>query len=178
MNRRSAFPLVLFLGVASIPAASFGLSHSQSTTLQGVPESTDCPIDMRVQFQSPYGAARPVDKAHADENGLQLHIDLGNLKSVAIVGADVTVHGFTTKGRVSPARVSQADASDITKDIYLHFKVNGKTNASADIQLDGFGAVRYVELNSVHYADGSTWRSSAQRTCHVAPDAAMLISSR
>jgi hypothetical protein len=177
MNYRGALFLALLFGLASTATMILGQDSSQSAFLRAVPASTDCPINMRAQLRS-RGETRPVGQAQTGGNGQKLHIALTNLKSVGIVGAEITVHGFITRGRVSPAQASQAVASEITKKINLVLKVNGKEDASTDIWLSGFATVSLIELDSVRYADRSTWHSSSQKTCHVGLDSPMLISSR
>jgi hypothetical protein len=108
----------------------------------------------------------------------KIELTLSNSKPKDIVGAEITVHGFNGKGHMTPARSGQAEPSEITKTIKLKLTVGGKEDASADLSLDAFSAVNLVDLDSISYADGSTWRSSDLQTCHVVPDGMMLISSR
>jgi hypothetical protein len=39
----------------------------------------------------------------------------------------------------------------------------------------GFTSVRWIDLDSITYADGSMWHSSPQRKCQVVPDRFMLV---
>jgi hypothetical protein len=78
---------------------------------------------------------------------------------------------------LSPAQAAQ-DRSAIAKSIDLKVKVEPKSQTTTDIMLPGFTSVSVIDVDMVHYAGGSTWRSTADRRCQVAPDGVMLISRR
>ncbi len=169
---------LLLLASATLLAQSSAASGTQSTVLRLPPASTACPVGMRAQHVTGLGAAIAVEGKKRVGPVQEIHLTLSNSKPKDIVGAEITVHGFNGKAHMTPARTAQAEPSEITKTIRLKLTVGGKEDASTDLSLNAFSAVSLVDLDSVNYADGSTWRSSDLQTCHVVPDGMMLISSR
>ena len=50
--------------------------------------------------------------------------------------------------------------------------------ASSDLSLSRFTAVTSVDLNSITYADGTTWHTSSPAACSITPDLIMLVAAR
>jgi hypothetical protein len=93
-----------------------------------------------------------------------------------IVGAQITVHGFSDKWRA--IRLAGAtDAPDLTKKVNVVLNVKGNNHASSDLSLNRFTSVAYVDLNSLTYADGATWQASSPGACSVTPDPFMLVTA-
>jgi hypothetical protein len=103
---------------------------------------------------------------------------LTNSNPHAIVGMQITVHGFPAKARVIPTLSTESDTSELKQTIDLKINVGSNQNASTDLRLRAFTAVRLLDVDSVDYADGSTWHASTHQTCHVEPDGFMLVSNR
>jgi hypothetical protein len=101
----------------------------------------------------------------------------GESDSSAILSIKVTVRGTTPRARILPT--SQAGMSDaaMTFDLRADQANTNKANAVAsDLLLRGFTSVQTIDLESVTYADGSSWVASATRSCSITPDNLMLIS--
>lgn len=169
------FPVVL--GSMTLLAQSSAQHDSHPSVASVGSVSMDCPIDMRAQRQSGVGAVVPT----ADRNKgpvQELAFTLKNSTPKEIVDLQITVHGINSKGRVSPLKTSSADSSQIQKSLDLKLKIGPESRTSTTLVLPGFTAVRSIELDSVNYAGGSSWRSSTVHSCHIYPDATMLISKR
>jgi hypothetical protein len=176
MNRVPAVSLVLLFGSMTVTAQSLVLDR-QPAVLNGVPMSSDCPIGMRVEQQ---GAGEQMLRANSDRpKGIaqQLQVIMSNSSSLGIVGARITAHGFAAKTHSLPAQYPRTGSPELTKTVDLKLTMSSGS-AYSDIRLPGFTAVSVIDLDSVTYADGSTWHSSAGKTCHAVPDRMMLISSR
>lgn len=149
-----------------------------------------CPIDMHVR-QGIGGGMIAVD-----ENGMKrrvfaprLRLFLNDLRpgksDQQIISAKVTVHGSNGKARVHPVDAnadSDAGGNGDLKSGVVQRTLNvdlgnwGEPGASGDFRLPGFISTSRVDLESVTYQDGSTWKLSGTETCHVAPDFLMLVS--
>lgn len=170
----------LVLGSMMLLAQSSGREVSQSVVATVVPGSTNCPIDIHAQKNLGVGQLQKLPASN-DQNrgpGQTLHLTLTNSTFSQIVGVRMTAYGHNSQGQVTPARTAADDSSTIKKTLDLKLKVDPKSDASASILLTGFTAVTYINVDSIRYAGGSTWHPSALQTCHVVPDATMLISSR
>jgi hypothetical protein len=55
--------------------------------------------------------------------------------------------------------------------------VKGNRPITTDLSLSHFTAVTSIDLDSITYADGSTWRSASAGACSVVPDKRMLIAA-
>ncbi|MHB1960186.1 MAG: hypothetical protein ACYCO5_14330 [Acidobacteriaceae bacterium] len=180
MKLAGAFSLALVLGSLTLPAQSSGRHDTQPAVATVVPGSSNCPVDIRAQKNLGAGQLQTLP-AGSDRNpglGQNLHLTLTNSTFAQIIGVRITAYGLNSKGQVTPARTTADDSSAIKKTLDLKLKVEPKSNASTDILLTGFTSVAYINVDSIRYADGSTWTPSAAHTCHVVPDAAMLISRR
>ncbi len=107
-----------------------------------------------------------------------LRLTLDNSTDSEIVAVRVTAYGLNATGQVTPAEATSNPSSAMQKSFDLKLKVDPKSIGSADIVLSGFTSVTFLKIDSIRYAGGSTWQTTAQQTCRVIPDAAMLISSR
>jgi hypothetical protein len=105
-------------------------------------------------------------------------VTMSNSRSIDIVGAQITARGFDAKTRYSPAQYPRAASPDLTKTVDFDLTVKSKGNESTDLRLARFTAVTWIDLDSVTYADGSTWHASAGKTCRVVPDLMRLVSTR
>jgi hypothetical protein len=79
-----------------------------------------------------------------------------------------------------PATESASGSSDgtITRTLHLNLTLDPNANASADLTLKSFTSVTRIDLDTIDYADGSSWKSSTAQACRIAPDGLMLIGSR
>jgi hypothetical protein len=148
-------------------------TECKTTVAQG------CPVDMRVR-QRMGGAA-----VAADENGVKrrmfaqrLRLLLNDLRpdmaGRKVVSATVTVHGTGVKARMQHAG-SGNDRDSIVKTLSVDLANWGEPGFSGDLFVPGFTSTSRVDLESVTYDDGSTWKLSKNESCRVAPDPMMLI---
>jgi hypothetical protein len=103
-----------------------------------------------------------------------LHLTMTNFLSQDIVSAQITVHGFSDKWRVIPLS-NESPAPDLAKTVDVALNVKGNGHASSDLSLSRLTAVAAIDVNSVTYADGSTWHTSSPGACSVTPDGFMLV---
>jgi len=194
MGRASILPLVflsssaLLLGQQPLPKQTVGtasLAHARSA-------ATNCPVAVKASLgfggtsvlnagpsinghpasQEPEGAAKPPVKA-----GSLLHLDVSNPSSRDIVGAKFTAHGFSRKWRIIDLS-DPSNAPDLAKTVDVALDVRGKGHASSDLSLTNFTAIiTTIDLDSITYADGSTWRASSPGSCSIVPSMVMRIAA-
>ena len=172
--------IAVVLGSMTSPAQGSGRNASQPAVAGVVARSTDCPVEIRAQKD--IGAVQLQQVPAKEQQNLapsqNLHLTLTNSTYSEILGVRVTAYGLNAKGQVTPARAAANAPPAIQKTFDLKLKVDPKSMGSVDLVLTGFSSVTFLNVDSIRYAGGSTWQPSAQRTCHVVPDATMLISSR
>jgi hypothetical protein len=95
-----------------------------------------------------------------------VQLNLKNTNSVAIIAERFTFHGITTRDESWPA-LQQAYAK--TLEIERNVTVDAGQEVPVDSLLTGFSDVKHIELNSVTYADGTSWQPIDGETCIVTP---------
>ncbi len=86
-------------------------------------------------------------------------ITLKNLKSTPIVLERITAHfGSETPTSGAPFEMEHK------------VEVDGKQQAFFVEAFSGSNSVTYIELNSVRYADGSSWQPSTGAVCEINPE--------
>lgn len=95
-----------------------------------------------------------------------------------VISATATAHGFGGQPRaelVSPGPNSRGNGSSgPTRNLQLRF--NAKDGSSvAELWLPSFGAVRWLDLNSITWSDGSSWKPARGQSCTVTPSLFMLV---
>lgn len=108
-----------------------------------------------------------------------VRLTVANLQGKDIVGATVTVRGYDTNPRLAPLRSGQAvPTPELAKTLVLKLNVASGKNGETDLTMQRFGSVSGVDLESLEYADGTSWHAPAERVCHVEPSLMMLVGSR
>jgi hypothetical protein len=108
----------------------------------------------------------------------QLHLDVSNPSSRDIVAAKFTAHGFSRKLRViDPSDPS--NAPDLWKTVDVTLDVQGKSHASTVLSMAHFTAIlTSIDVDSVTYADGTSWQAPSPGACSIIPNLVMRISAQ
>jgi hypothetical protein len=147
-------------------------------------EGHNCPIYMRAQQRSGEDLLRTSQSGGTPEvkpvgPTQRIHLILGNMANSAnITQVEVTVQGTSGKNRTVQTMLTPDGVSDVAKAFNLPVNIGKDEGASTNLTLHGFTSVQSINLESVTYADGSTWNPSATRTCSIAPDPLVLVSGR
>jgi hypothetical protein len=184
MKPISILPLAIVLATTSAIGQDTVLLRSPQTTssilMQPRTPRADCPVGLKVNHgpsflkrDTDYGPfAPPAPKVQEQ----RIQLTMTNPSPKEIVSAQITVHGFSDKWRAIPL-AGATDVPDLRKRVNIVLKVKGNDHASSDLSLQRFTAVAYVDLDSLTYADGATWKASSQGVCSVSPELFMLVSA-
>jgi hypothetical protein len=185
MRHAGAISFALVLGSMTVLAQTSGRTNSQLAetaqlaVLRAMQPSGSCPVDMQAQRQiSVQSQAVTTGSSRQAGPFQELHVTFTNSTLAQMVGMRLTVYGFNAKGQLSPAQATASATSTINKTVDLKLTVGPQSQASIDLRLAGFTSVSFINVDSIHYAGGSTWHPSAAHTCRVFPNGMMLISSR
>jgi hypothetical protein len=166
---------------------TFKLQSGQPSSFTMIPlqGGHSCPIYMHAEQRSGGDVmnARRIEPGEAPRpsNGptQRIHLILRNLKDSAdITRIKVSVHGTSGKSRTLKTELTPDEISDAAKAFDLPVSIRKDEGASTNLVLQGFTSVQSITLESVTYADGSSWSSSAGGTCRIAPDPLVLVSVR
>ena len=171
MKSASILPLAIMLATTSM----FG----QSFTLPPRIDPSKCPVGLQVERSGGLFAYKNAKAVPADDiaPGTEQWFDLRmtNFLPHEIVNAQITAHGFGYKWRVIPV---SAATPDIWKTVDVALDVKGNSSASRQLSFSHFSTIRTIDVNSVTYADGSSWHASSPGACSVAPSGFMRISAQ
>ena len=178
---------------------SFGVSCMESVqplngkNPKGSPASTctstapvhSCPMDMHVR-QGIGGGMIAVDEKGVKRRvyAPRLRLFLNDLRKdrsgQKIVSATVTVHGTSGKPRMQNLNAhgeqdADLNSGSVKRTMNVELAHWGDPGVSGDFVLPGFTSASRVDLESVTYEEGTTWKLSGADSCRVAPDPLMLI---
>jgi hypothetical protein len=177
MKCAAAVSLALFFGSIALAAQSAGQQQPSTLMVQLPPGNTACPVAMHAR-QGVGGDLLAVKNSRPKGAAQSLHLILTNGDSKQIAGGEVTVHGLTAKGRVTKTLSAKDDSSDVVRTLSIKFSAGANKDVFADFWVPGLTAIHADDLNSVTYADGSTWKLQAGTVCRTIPDPNMLVSGR
>jgi hypothetical protein len=183
MKPISILPLAIVLATTSAIGQDMVLHRSVNPAPSSFsPPRTlgdNCPVGMKVNHgpsalkrETNYGPFASPTPAVQEQ---RIQLTLTNPSPKEIVSAQITVHGFSDKWRAIPL-ASATNAPDLTKRIKIFLNVEGNDHASSDLSLQRFTSVAYVDLDSLTYADGATWKAASPSACSVSPELLMLVS--
>jgi hypothetical protein len=187
-----ACAMVFSIAVAAVAASaqsagrSFGVVVTESQNAGGqndvhtivvAPMYSGCPVSMRAEHLSDGEMVKTRD-AKPQGIGQSLHLTFIAPDSRRIASATLTIEGVKPKGRVMQASAMSSGSPDATATITVGFTPGPERRDLADIRVPGMTAVQSIEVNSVGYSDGSTWKLAGSLHCRVAPDGLMLVSNR
>jgi hypothetical protein len=171
MKYAGILPLAIMLATTSM----FG----QSFTLPPRIDPSKCPVGLRVEQNGSlvaYKNAKSGSADDVDQRSLQrFDFKMTNFLPHEIVNAQITAHAFSDKWRVFSV---PAPTPDLAKTVDVAFDVKGNSSATRELSFAHFPAVRTFDVNSVTYADGSTWHASSPGACSVAPSLIMRVGAK
>jgi hypothetical protein len=188
MRRIFAISSALLIGSASLAAQAVNQYHPQKFDAAGQSQTSfrvlspgdvsPCPAVFKAR-QGGMGDLVATGPGKPREPGISQQIHLAAavvLNNRTVVSASVTVHGLTPQSRVMPVEAGD-ERAQASRKLQVSFRNDSAGESAADLAVRGFSAVFSIDIDSVTYADGSTWKSAAG-VCRVVPDPIMLIGAR
>jgi hypothetical protein len=181
MKLPAAVSLTLLLGSIALTAQT--ADQGQILTLNyEQPQPNICPISLRAQHAADgellRAGANASTPAAPKGQGQGLHLTITGPKRRQITQATVTVRSLTSNGSLTPALSNQDSTPPTARTMDVKFTAGEKNTAFADIWVPGLTAVQAIDIKSVTYADGSSWKLTSGMTCRTVPDQLMLIGSK
>lgn len=171
----AALSLAILFG--SCPLFSQSVASAQFT-VRNAQASSGCPVEMRLDQvvsssarQAENGQSRMVFRTRLHlvlSQSSRAEIFLTGLKSAA-----VTIHGYNGKPRFE--LVAPGDAPE-AKSLKVQFISAGDNKASSDFVVAGLASASRLDINSLSFANGATWKPAKGQSCIVRPSMVMLIS--
>lgn len=182
MKSACILPLAIVLATTSAIGQDLVL-HSSPGNVSFSPTraiGANCPVGLQVSHGPSFLVKKaefgPFAAPQPEVQEQRIHLTVTNHTSREIVKAQITVHGFSDKWKAIPL-ADASPAPDLEKSVHVAINVKRDSRASSDLSLIRFTSITAVDLNSLTYADGSSWESSTTGACSVAPDLIMLVSA-
>ena len=171
MKSACILPLAIMLATTS----TFGQSLTQPPRV----DPSTCPVGLEVEQNGSLVAHKDAKSGPADDvdqrSSQRFDFKMTNFLPHDIVNAEITAHAFSNKWRVFSV---PASTPDLWETVDVAFDVKGNGSASRELSFAHFPVIRTFDVNSVTYADGSTWHASSPGACNVAPRGPMRISAQ
>jgi hypothetical protein len=140
-----------------------------------VPATSVCPIGFFASRQANLQLETASDAAkHGPAQGL--HLILNRRSHPDIQSIEVTVYATSLKQRTLLLNGSSPDT--IAKTFTLEREKGNASLDEADVWMHQVGSVRWADLISISYADGTTWHPIANLKCRAVPSNLLLVGSR
>jgi hypothetical protein len=183
MKHAGVVSFVFLFGVGTLVAQHVPLqSMNAQATVAPISTGSACPIVMSARhlMGAHISQARKGDPPNPSTKvtSPSLRLLLASRDSRQIIAATIKVHGFAGESRAIPIQNGMGTGSDASQTIKLQFTQEPGNEATAVFGATNMAVIQTIDLESVVYADGSTWRLADGQSCWIAPDPLMLISSR
>ena len=171
--RASAALLTTFLA-GFVPAA---VAQQPATAYILPAQPISCPVDLWIQQRSAAEVVRADDKtpevpAQHLEISVRPHPYVEPIDSITIV-----VRGVGSQRQTLPlgALPGSARSDDLQQTFHLRRTADDPMFTRSGIRVPQMNAVRWVELLSVTYTDGTTWHPTAHLPCRTEPNRLLLV---
>lgn len=155
-----------------IPPGQF---HLPAVVRRSLSAQLGCPVGFSAQRRAD-PVMRRTDESDKKGPAQGLFISLDRRGAPEIESVEVTVYGVTSRLMVLPAGVRSAD--EVSKTFLLHRTKESDDLQDASIWMHGIASFTRVRLNSITYADGSTWHESNTYRCQAVPSSLLLIANK
>jgi hypothetical protein len=159
----------------AVPAKSFVNTPASVTTFTLDPANSGCPIGFFASRQADVQMNTASDAAkNGPAQGLHLVLNRGSRPDIQSI--EVTVYASSLKARALLLNGSSPDT--ISKTFTLEREKGSATLDQADVWMHQVGSVRWADLISITYADGTTWHPIANLKCRAVPSNFLLVDSK
>lgn len=176
MNRAVILAALLLCPLA-LAAQSPDIAQTLTVLNPGDTVASSCPIAMDAR-QGVWAHTAPVENGRPHDGiGQRISLTLADLHSATIVHAAVKILGLSGKNRILNSSERLNGAADASRVVQLTSFTEAKNGVTAEVYAPGFTSVTSIQLLSVTYADGSTWKTPQSKVCRVMPDPLMLVAA-
>ena len=160
--------------LTTLLAGTVSATHAQQPVTVYLTPATpaSCPVDLSVQQHSPTevfraGDAAPEPPAEHLDISLRPHQYAESIDSI-----EISVRGVGSRRQTLPlgAFPGHARSDDLQQTFHLRRAVGTPTLLRSNVRIPGINAVRWIELLSVTYTDGTIWHPAAHLPCRTEPN--------
>lgn len=145
-----------------------GLSAQQGTRSAQFrplpPDASGCPVSFGAQVDSRL-VVRTVDDKHRNPDSPLVRLTFGSGR--AVLSASVVIHGTSRAALLLP--VAQQASRELGEPFNVAPRAGSHFVAEQEVRLASISIVQWAEIRELRFADGSTWRPSADDRCKAVP---------
>ena len=160
----------LILAAAVLGHAAMA-SGQGSATVSRLPRPSTCPVSFAVE-QRTAGQVYRVGDHRSAGSSQYLEITVTPPEQKRILSAEISVRG--TDGSLHALLVGRS-AGDVEKTFHLRREADRLSYRQFGVWVEGMSSVRWVDLQSVTFADGTTLRSPGPADCRTEPNRLLLV---
>jgi hypothetical protein len=134
-----------------------------------------CPVNLYAQRQSPVVIQSTSEAAKQDQSQA-LHVILKRTDTPPIVSVEATLYGLSPDAQVIP--VAARRAREISKTFQLERKPGEASLTHFDLSMSRVGILKWVDVTSITYADGTSWHTPQASLCRAVPSPLVLVAGR
>lgn len=165
-------------GFQSLPPSSPAQTSTRTLAFIQPPIDFGCPVSLRAQHLSDGDILRAGDAQHPAGIGQRLHLTLIDSKAREISNATLAINGYSPRSRMVQTSLAESGKPDFTRTVTVSFSADTDSRVSADLWVPGMSAVQEIDIKSVTYTNGSTWKLAGNPACRVVPDGSMPVAAR
>jgi hypothetical protein len=183
--RRLSVSLLFLAGTFAFGQSAIQKNPADSPTASGrgvvvrpiLSDNSGCPVGF---FASRQAGSQMLNANDGKQSGFRqgLHFILEQFARPAIDNIEVTVYATSMKGVVLPAASVSNSSDTISKTFTLERKAGSNGLNEADVWMQQVGSVRWADLISVTFTDGTVWRSTENLKCRAVPSDFLLVGRR
>ena len=148
-------------------------ANSSPAVVLAQPGSQNCPVALHADRVPGGVLSRAAQGKQLD--GKPLHVAFRPNEAQGIAEVDLVLHG-ASGNRLRPA--GSASSATETETFLVSPRPARDGRFETVVYVRELTAVDYLELQSIRFADGTTWQASATSSCRVAPDGFMLVAGK
>jgi hypothetical protein len=169
--------ILILLASAVTLAQNSTVTPAQKATIYTIPASTaGCPIGFFASRQGGLHAMTASDEKKLGP-GQGLHLTLGRPLKSDIQSIEVTVYASSLKPRTLLLDDSSLDT--ISKTFTIERQTGQASLTEADVWMHQVGSIRWADLISITYTDGTTWHPvKKDLNCKAVPSNLLLIGAK
>jgi hypothetical protein len=162
MNRFYVLTALLVLGSSGICQTA---NTSRTDPGFGPKERAFCPVEIKAVWPESSAKVRPVPSGIKQPQTLQ--VTFNNSRSLAVRETRVTVYGFPSGAYAQPAVLYSLGANplEVWRSFTFDRRIEPGQSTAVDLSVPNVGTLTGINLDSVVYADGSSWHPSFDYPC-------------
>jgi hypothetical protein len=179
MNRFGVLTVLFLFGATAFSQTAD--KHARTMVFSTADQTpSNCPIEIRatveVSAEGPRGLQH-TDVSERSDNWQKLQITLKNSQSLAVRQSRITVYAMPTGVFALPAVLYSlgANPAELAKTFTIKRTVQAGQSNSLDLSIVDVSTVTGLSLDSLTYADGTSWQPSFRESCRAINSAAHAV---